>query len=376
MYSIVLAIVVAGSAEVPDFGHRHGRHGGYGSYSSGYVCPPVYYGCAGYSSGGWISYPGMGSPGGGMAAGGAGGQYPSPGGGMGAGASGGQYPSPGGERGGQETERSLAELKKEIESLKKEQDKRQIEGLKSKIEELRAEKTEQKIDELRRAIERLHGAPHGGMRMLPHPLPRGRSPLPPPKSSPELPSPRQAVIHLQMPAGATLFVNGKQLDPAPTFLTPELEPDKDYDYEFQVKMNDGGKDTTRGKRVSVRAGSVIHVAFEDTGSADKPPAKQAKEGSADKPPAKQTKEAPAHITVRLPEDAELYVHGVYCPLTSDSRSFDTPKLEPGRRYLYILRAEMERDGRKVTQTRRVVFRAGEDVTVNIDESDSGDVTGG
>ena len=36
--------------------------------------------------------------------------------------------------GGQETERSLAGLKKEIESLKKEQDKRQIESLKSKIE--------------------------------------------------------------------------------------------------------------------------------------------------------------------------------------------------------------------------------------------------
>ena len=49
-----------------------------------------------------------------------------------------------------------------------------------------------------------------------------------------MPSPRQALIHLKVPAGATLFVNDKQVDPAPTFLTPELEPEKDYNYEFPI----------------------------------------------------------------------------------------------------------------------------------------------
>jgi len=178
---------------------------------------------------------------------------------------GGQYPPAGGGGGGggQETERYLADLKKEIENLRKEQEKRQLEGLKSKIEELRAEKTEQKIEELRRAIERMHGAPHGGMRLLPHPFPKHLPPLPAPRSSPELPSPRQALIHLKVPAGATLFVNGKQVDPAPAFLTPELEPEKDYDYDFRVKVTDGDKETTRAKRVSVRAGSVVNVAYED-----------------------------------------------------------------------------------------------------------------
>jgi len=279
------------------------------------------------------------------------------------GGSGSPYPgSQGGGTGGQETERSLRDLKKEIENLRKEQEKRRIEGLKNKIEELRAEKTEQKIEELRRAIERMHGAPHGGTRLLPVPLHKDLLPLPPPRSS-ELPPPRQGTVHLKVPAGATLFVNGKQLDPAPTFLTPELEPEKDYHYEFRVKVTDGDKETTRVKQVSLRAGSVVHVDYDDMVSADEAAARRAKE-------------APAHIKVRLPEDAQLYVHGVLCPLTSDSRSFDTPKLEPGRKYLYLLRAEMERDGRKVTQTRRVVFRAGEDVTVNFDEAESGEDAGG
>jgi uncharacterized protein (TIGR03000 family) len=353
MYSVMLAIVIAGSAEVPDWGHRHGRHSRCGSYGPAYGGTAVYYGGGGYSSGGGIGSAGAVSPG---SAGGG----PMPGG---SGGSGSPYPGSQGDDGGREAERSLADLKKEVESLKKEQEKRRIEGLKNKIEELRAEKTEQKLEELRRAIERLHGVPHGGMRLLPLPFPKNLHPLPSPRSSPELPSPRQALIHLKVPAGATLFVNGKQLDPAPTFLTPELEPEKDYDYDFRVKVTDGGKDTTRAKRVNVRAGSVVHVAYEDMASADEPPAKRAKE-------------APAHITIRLPEDAQLYVHGVFCPLTSGSRSFDTPKLEPGRRYLYILRTEMERDGRKVTQTRRVVFRAGEDVTVNFEEPDSGEDAGG
>src|SRR5207245_2856006 len=103
MYSVMLAVVLTGSVEVPDWGRRHGRHSRCSSYSSGYVAPSVSYGCAGYSSGGGISYGGMVSPGYGM--GGpmpGGGPYPGPqGGGMGG--QGGQ----GGGQGGQETERSL-----------------------------------------------------------------------------------------------------------------------------------------------------------------------------------------------------------------------------------------------------------------------------
>ena len=350
MYSMVLAVVMAGSTEVPDWGRRRGRHSWCGGgYSSGYVCPPVYYGCGGYGAGGWIASGGTFSPG-----------YP----GGGSSLQGGPYPGSQGAGSGGQTERSLADLKKEIESLKKEQARRQIEGLKSKIEELRAERTDQKIEELRRTIEQMRRTPHGGERLLPPPFPRDLHPLPSPRSSPpELPSPRQALIRLRVPSGARLFVNGRKLDPAATFLTPELDPDKDYDYEFRVKVTHGDKDIVRVKRVNVRAGSVVHVDYEDMVAVDEPSAGPAKE-------------APAHITVRLPEGARLYVHGVFCPLTSGSRSFDTPRLQPGRRYLYILRAETARDGRTVTETRRVIFRAGEDVTVNFNEPDNGAGAGG
>jgi uncharacterized protein (TIGR03000 family) len=77
--------------------------------------------------------------------------------------------------------------------------------------------------------------------------------------------------------------------------------------------------------------------------------------------------APAHITVRLPADARLTVHGVECPLTSETRTFDTPALAPGQNFYYLLKAEVLRDGRPIAQTRRVDFRSGEQVTVSFDD---------
>jgi len=72
---------------------------------------------------------------------------------------------------------------------------------------------------------------------------------------------------------------------------------------------------------------------------------------------------PAQITVRLPADARLYIDDTVCPLTSATRSFKTPALQPGKEYFYTLRAEVTRDGERRTQTRRVAFTAGRQLTV-------------
>jgi uncharacterized protein (TIGR03000 family) len=73
--------------------------------------------------------------------------------------------------------------------------------------------------------------------------------------------------------------------------------------------------------------------------------------------------APARITVRLPADAKLYVDQVFCPLTSETRTFDTPTLEGGREYYYTLRAEVTRDGQRRQETQRVTVAPGRRVTV-------------
>jgi uncharacterized protein (TIGR03000 family) len=73
--------------------------------------------------------------------------------------------------------------------------------------------------------------------------------------------------------------------------------------------------------------------------------------------------APAHVVVRLPADARLFINDDACPLTSAERSFDTPDLERGMTYHYTIRAEVTREGRAVTASKRVTVEAGKDTVV-------------
>jgi uncharacterized protein (TIGR03000 family) len=75
----------------------------------------------------------------------------------------------------------------------------------------------------------------------------------------------------------------------------------------------------------------------------------------------------ARITVYLPADAQLYVDNVFCPLTSSTRSFPTPPLQPGREFYYTLRAEVLRDGQTRVQSQRVVVGAGRQVSVEFND---------
>jgi uncharacterized protein (TIGR03000 family) len=77
---------------------------------------------------------------------------------------------------------------------------------------------------------------------------------------------------------------------------------------------------------------------------------------------------PARLTVRLPADARLFIDGELCPLTSASRSFNTPALQPGKEYHYNLRMEVTRNGVRRVQSQRVAFSAGRHVTVDFKDS--------
>jgi uncharacterized protein (TIGR03000 family) len=171
--------------------------------------------------------------------------------------------------------------------------------------------------------------------------------------SEESASPTQATIIVQVPEGAKLYLDGQLSDRTSTtrtFITPDLPLDKDCSYTLKMEASEGGKAVTASKRVIVRAGAVTRVNFTDRSSAatirpDEEP-------------------APAHVTVRLPEDARLRVDGVVCPLTSGTRKFDTPELEPGRKYFYTLTAEVVRDGLPVSESRRVLLQAGKEAQVD------------
>jgi uncharacterized protein (TIGR03000 family) len=88
--------------------------------------------------------------------------------------------------------------------------------------------------------------------------------------------------------------------------------------------------------------------------------KKVNPGSANAAPAPRTQ-----ITVRLPADAKLFVDDLACPLTSATRTFETPPLEAGRAYTYTFKAEVTRNGKVLTTTQRLRFDAGKPLEVDL-----------
>jgi uncharacterized protein (TIGR03000 family) len=78
--------------------------------------------------------------------------------------------------------------------------------------------------------------------------------------------------------------------------------------------------------------------------------------------------APATVVVRLPADARLTFNGEPTRSTGATRTFLSPPLEAGRTYGYTLEAEVTQDGRKMTVTRQVSVRAGQDREVQLNPS--------
>ncbi|MGH7169245.1 MAG: TIGR03000 domain-containing protein [Gemmataceae bacterium] len=66
----------------------------------------------------------------------------------------------------------------------------------------------------------------------------------------------------------------------------------------------------------------------------------------------------ATIVVHLPQDANLTIDGEPTQSRSATRVFRSPPLEPGKTYVYTLRAEANRDGHFVNAKKTVEIRAG------------------
>lgn len=95
--------------------------------------------------------------------------------------------------------------------------------------------------------------------------------------------------------------------------------------------------------------------------ADLPPGDGKKAGEASNTSSK------GRLVVEVPEDARVYIDDQLMKTTSAVRKYATPTLEAGQAYYYIVKAEVVRDGKTVTDTRRVVVRAGEESRLSFDK---------
>jgi len=109
---------------------------------------------------------------------------------------------------------------------------------------------------------------------------------------------------------------------------------------------------------SAPATAVVQAGYYNPGNA---PVAAASRPAAGKPGSNR-----AALVVHLPANAKLTVDNTPTQATSDTRHFVTPPLEPGATYRYVLYAELNRNGRKVTASRNVEVRAGQTSDVYMD----------
>ncbi len=130
-----------------------------------------------------------------------------------------------------------------------------------------------------------------------------------------------------------------------TFTTPELTPGKAYAYDFRVRVEvvRDGKTVTRSQKVTVQAGRQSQADFGELSRND----------------------APARVTIKAPADARVTVDDVNVPRTTADVP-DAP-LEGGRTYYYTVKADLVRNGKTVSDSKRVTVEAGKDVLVEFQE---------
>jgi uncharacterized protein (TIGR03000 family) len=78
----------------------------------------------------------------------------------------------------------------------------------------------------------------------------------------------------------------------------------------------------------------------------------------------------AKLIVALPADAKLFIDDQLMKTTSEKRAFNTPTLDKSQTYYYDLRVEVMRDGKPITDTKRVLVRAGEVIRADFGTMDT------
>ncbi|MCX7666593.1 MAG: TIGR03000 domain-containing protein [Gemmataceae bacterium] len=160
-----------------------------------------------------------------------------------------------------------------------------------------------------------------------------------------IPSSKAAVV-VRLPADAKLLADGASTNLTGAerrFLTPDLQSGKDYQYTLTAEFVRDGKLVSESKKVVVRAGIQTVVEF----------------GNEEK--------SSSTVAVILPEKARLFVDDQITTARGGKHEFRTPELPTGKTFTYTFRAEVTRDGKTETQTQRVVFKAGEPLTVDFSD---------
>jgi len=79
------------------------------------------------------------------------------------------------------------------------------------------------------------------------------------------------------------------------------------------------------------------------------------------------------LIVTVPADTRLSIDGEATTSTATQRVFVSPALDFGREYHYTLQAEFLKNGKKVTRSKEVAVKAGEETHVSFEDDDATEV---
>jgi uncharacterized protein (TIGR03000 family) len=92
-------------------------------------------------------------------------------------------------------------------------------------------------------------------------------------------------------------------------------------------------------------------------------------------PARRADDRTVRIQVRVPADARIWFDGEPTTQRGEVRTFESPALDPAKRYAYEIRATWQEGGRAVERTRQLRVRAGDRINVNLAGPDTARTTG-
>lgn len=212
--------------------------------------------------------------------------------------------------------------------------------------------------------------------------------------NPTITASQRATVVVRLPADARLYVDQQLLELTSgerTFVTPELPLGREYAYNFKIEYDRNGRTLSESQKVNVTAGKSSAVVFEDLTLAAKvkgtetavtaKPIEPTKPVSAEKPKAAEelanpfrgnnsyvSTPMPARISITIPADATLFIDGKKNEKPGTKREFTTPPLPFGKEFSYSLKLEKKKNGQPEEVLQKVVFQAGETVTVDFTDA--------
>jgi uncharacterized protein (TIGR03000 family) len=164
-------------------------------------------------------------------------------------------------------------------------------------------------------------------------------------------------LTVRVPTDARVFVNGLPTTSTGSlrrYVSSGLRAGYNYTYHVRAEVIRDGQTISESKTVKLQAGDAPNVEFALNGSDADPIANQPVRTS---------------FTLHVPADAKVYLSGNETYGTGEIRTFTTTKLAEGQTWgNYVVRVEVERNGRTLSKEETIEIKGGDirDMTIDFD----------